>query len=77
VTALTLTQADLDAIAERAVRRFAETHPRPTQVTQQQAAEMLGVCSKTVQRYIRAGKLKLNGGGYVPIEMIDAIRAPQ
>ena len=60
-----------------AVRLYAETHPRPTQVTQQQAADILGVSPKTIYNYIRAGKLKLNSGGYIPIEAVDAIRAPQ
>lgn len=66
-----------DLAAERAVRRYAEAHPRPTQVTQQQAAEILGVSSRTVRNYIRAGKLKLNNCGQLPIEAVDAIRAPQ
>jgi predicted DNA-binding protein (UPF0251 family) len=60
--------------AERAVRLYGETHPRPTQVTQQQAAEMLGVSSKTVQRYLRFGSLKFNRCGPIPIEAVDAIR---
>ena len=42
---------DLDAhalrIAERAVQLYAEKHPRPTQVTQAQVAEILGVSSRT------------------------------
>lgn len=60
-----------------AVRLYAETHPRPTHVTKLQAAEMLGVSSKSIQRYIKAGKLRLNGSGYLPIEAVDAIRASQ
>lgn len=63
--------------AAMAVRLYAETHPRPTQVTQQQAAEILGVSAKSIQRYIRAGKLTLNGCGYLAIEAVDALRAPQ
>jgi hypothetical protein len=62
-------------IAALAVRLYAETHPRPTQVTQQQAAEMLDVSSATVRKYIEFGSLKLNGCGKVPIETIDAIRS--
>lgn len=61
--------------AAMAVRMYAETHPRPTQVTQSQAAEMLGVCVRTVRRYVRAGSLKLNGAGYLPIEDVDALRS--
>lgn len=63
-------------IAALAVRLYAESHPRPTQVTQAQAAEMLGVSSRTVRRYILCGELKLNRCGYLPIEAVDAIRAP-
>ena len=64
-------------VALLAVQLYAEKHPRPSQVTQSQAAEMLGVTRRTVHNYIRAGRLKLNGCGYLPIEAIDAIRAPQ
>jgi predicted transcriptional regulator len=67
----------IERAALRAVQLYAETHPRPTQVTQQQAATMLGVSTRTVRNYIRAGKLRLNGAGYLPIEAVDAIRAPQ
>jgi DNA-directed RNA polymerase specialized sigma24 family protein len=61
--------------AVRAVQLYAETHPRPTQVSQAQAAEMLGVHPKTVRNYIVAGKLKLNGCGQIPIEAVDKIRS--
>ena len=66
-------------IAAMAVRLYAETHPRPTQVTQRQAAEILGVTPRTVQNYIRSGKLRLNNCGHLPIEAVDAVRsiAPQ
>lgn len=64
-------------IAHRAVQLYAETHPRPTHVTQIQAAEILGVSTRTVRNYIHAGKLKLNRCGMLPIEAVDAIRAPQ
>ena len=64
-------------IAARAVRLYAESHPRPTQVTQTQAAEILGVAPRTVRRYIRAGRLMLNRCGLVPIEAVDEMRAPQ
>jgi len=62
-------------IAAMAVRLYAETHPRPTHINQTQAAEMLRVTSRTVRNYIRAGKLRLNSCGLVPIEAIDAIRS--
>jgi predicted DNA-binding protein (UPF0251 family) len=72
-----LTEEQLARISARAVRLYAEMHPRPTQVTQQQAAEMLGVCRRTVRNYIKAGKLRLNGAGYLPIEALDALRSSQ
>lgn len=71
------TEHDTLRIAARAVQLYAETHPRPTQVTQRQAAEMLGVSARTIRRYIIAGRLKLNGCGLLPIETVDALRAPQ
>lgn len=64
-------------VALLAVQLYAEKHPRPTQVTQAQAAEILGVSTRTVRNYIRAGKLKLNRCGMLPIEAVDAARAPQ
>lgn len=64
-------------IATQAVRLYAETHPRPTQVTQQQAAEILGVSPRTVRNYISDGKLRLNRCGYLPIEAVDKLRSPQ
>ncbi len=36
-------------IAIKAVRAYAEMHPRPTQVNQTQAAQMLGISSRTCQ----------------------------
>lgn len=68
---------DLERVAFRAVQLYAESHPRPTMVTQRQAAEMLGVSQKTIYNYIRAGHLKLNKCGQLPIEAVDRIRASQ
>ncbi|CAE6827085.1 helix-turn-helix domain-containing protein [Paraburkholderia aspalathi] len=63
-------------IAIRAVQLYAERHPRPSQVNQKQAAEMLGVSARTVHSLIKAGVLKLNKCGLIPIEMIDAAMRP-
>lgn len=63
--------------AERALQRHAAKHPRPSQVNQHQAAEMLGVAPRTVRRYIRAGRLKLNGGGLLSIDAVDALLSSQ
>lgn len=74
-------RASLNAIAERAAARavqlYADTHPRPTQVTQRQVAEMLGVSTRAVRNYIVAGKLKLNGCGQIPIEPVARIRSAE
>lgn len=72
-----MTEKEVLRIAERAVQLYVDKHPRPTQVTQRQAAEILRVDPKTVYNYIRAGKLKLNRGGYLAIEDVDAIRSSQ
>ena len=61
--------------AVKAVQIYAETHPRPPHVTQSQAAQMLGKCNLTVRRMIRAGVIKLNSCGDIPITEIDRVLA--
>lgn len=63
------------AIALEAVRHYAETHPRPTHVTQLQAADMLHISRATVSRMVKAGTLRLNKCGMIPIEEIDRARS--
>lgn len=58
-------------IAVAAVQRYAETHPRPAHVTQVQAAEMLGLSRATVNRLVKAGALRLNTAGMIPITEVD------
>jgi DNA-binding transcriptional regulator LsrR (DeoR family) len=60
-------------IASRAVRLYAETHPRPPHVTQRQAADMLHLSAPTVGRLVKSGKLSLNAAGLIPIGQIDAL----
>jgi predicted DNA-binding protein (UPF0251 family) len=60
-------------VATMAVRLYAESHPRPVQVTQGQAAEMMGVSRSTVSRLIKSGQLRLNKAGLIPIGLIDRI----
>jgi plasmid maintenance system antidote protein VapI len=67
---MTTTQEPLD-IAIKAVEIYASTHPRPPHVTQRQAAQMLSVSEPTVRKLIRAGKIRLNQCGLVPITEID------
>ena len=58
-------------IAVKAIQIYAETHPRPSQVTQDQAAEMAGVSRGTISKMIKSGQLKLNEFGRIPVSEID------
>ena len=58
-------------IALKAVQLYAEPHPRPSQVTQDQAAEMAGVSRGTISKMIKSGRLKLNEFGRIPVSEID------
>lgn len=58
-------------IAIKAVQIHAEMHPRPSQVTQDQAAEMAGVSRGTISKMIKSGRLKLNEFGRIPVSEID------
>lgn len=60
-------------IAEAAIKRYAETHPRPSQVNQRQAAEMLGLSEKTVSTMVKSGRIHLNHLGFIPITEIDRV----
>lgn len=62
-------------IALKAVQLYAEMHPRPVQVTQTQAAEMLGLSRPTVSRMVKAGQIKLNRCGMIPVIEIDRVLA--
>ena len=61
-------------VAYKAVQLYAETHPRPSHVTQDQAADMLNVSVSTISRMVKSGRLKLNKFGKIPIEEIDRAR---
>jgi len=52
---LTLTDDQLDAIAERVAAKVGQTTSRPLTVAQ--AADQLGVCSRTILRRIQAGEI--------------------
>jgi hypothetical protein len=58
-------------IALTAIKMYAETHPRPPQVTQKQAAEMMDMSEATICRMVKEGRLKLNKFGRIPIVEID------
>lgn len=62
---------DVLRAANAAVRLYAESHPRPSHVTQQQATVMLGCGLSKVRSMVRAGTLKLNACGMIPISEID------
>ena len=59
--------------AIKAVRLYAETHPRPPHVTQAQACEMLRLSAPTVRRLIRSGALRLNAAGMIPVSEVDRV----
>lgn len=59
------------ACARKGAQLYAEQHPRPTQITQVQAAEMLHVSPQTVSKMVRNGRLRLNKFGMIPISQID------
>ncbi len=61
------------SIALKAVELYAASHPRPSSVSQKQAAEMLEVSEATVSRMVNSGKFRLNKLGRIPIEQIDAV----
>jgi response regulator of citrate/malate metabolism len=63
--------------AIKAVQLYAEMHPRPAQVTQTQAADMLGISRVTMRKYVRCGKIRMNDMGMIPIIEIDRALAPK
>lgn len=63
-------------IAKKAVQIYAESHPRPSHVTQKQGAQMLGISAATMSRLVKFGSIKLNKCGLVPISEIDAALMP-
>jgi len=64
-------------IAIKAVQLYAEQHPRPSSVTQVQAAEMIGISRETVRKMIRQGRIKMNEVGMIPVCEIDRVLAPK
>lgn len=69
-----MTNRQTEEIIVAALERYAAQHPRPMQVTQKQAAEMLGLCDRTVRSMMRAGILSFNACGMIPIEQVDRAR---
>lgn len=66
-----ITEEILIECARRGAQLYAEQHPRPVQVTQVQAAQMLDLSAQTICKMVRAGRLSLNGLGMIPILEID------
>jgi predicted DNA-binding protein (UPF0251 family) len=64
-------------IALKAVQLYAEMHPRPSHVTQVQAAEMIGISRETVRKMIRQGRIRMNEAGMIPVSEIDRVLAPK
>lgn len=72
-----LSDSDLSAMlseaATRAAHEAVRLRPRPSQVDYTQAAEMLGQTRQTVSKKVKAGAIKLNNDGKIPITEIDRI----
>ncbi len=71
----TILVAAKTAVDELLRRMPSRNTPRPLHVNQKQAAEMLGISHVTVAKLIKAGTLKLNACGLIPIELVDAAAA--
>lgn len=67
--------AEVLQTAVKAVQIYAETHPRPSQVTQLQVADMLGKSHVTVRKMIRSGIIRMNECGSIPITEVDRVLA--
>lgn len=62
-------------IALAAIQIYGASHPRPSEVTQEQACELLGRSAPYVRKLIRSRKLATNGNGRIPITEIDRMLA--
>ncbi len=69
-----LNVTELD-IALKAVEIYATRHPRPSQVSQKQACEMLGISQPTLRKLIKHGTLRLNECGLIPTTEVDRLLA--
>lgn len=67
---------DIRKIIAETVKYYASAHPRPTQVSQRQAAEMLGISHPTLTKRIAAGQIKLNKNGLISITEVDRMLEP-
>ena len=59
------------AVGEAIARMPKHESPRPFQVTQAQAADIMKISRATVGRLVRNGALSLNACGMIPISQID------
>ncbi|MGF6600354.1 uncharacterized protein YmfQ (DUF2313 family) [Paraburkholderia sp. GAS448] len=68
--------SDIEQVSRRAVQLYAESRPRPSQVTMTQAGEMLGLTRQTISKMVKAGQMKLNRCGLISIEQVDRMLGP-
>lgn len=72
-----VSKAELLLMIQEAIERGVVTalsmHPRPSCVNFEQAAEMLGVSSKTVSNMVRQGRINLNKLGRISIVEIERV----
>ena len=60
-------------VALKAIKIYAATHPRPHQVNQKQAAQMLDVSEATICKWVKTGRIRLNNAGMISIIEIDRL----
>ena len=76
-----ITREDLESVIRDAARRGAEEALRaiskdhPAQVNYTEAGKMLGRSRQTVANMARAGIIRLNASGLIPISEIDRVLA--
>jgi hypothetical protein len=74
-----ISKDDLDAAIKEAARKGAEEairampKDRPVQVNYTEAGRILGRSRQTVANMVRAGLIKLNAAGLIPINEIDRV----
>ena len=66
-------QEIIDLAVEKAIKRVMQECPRPMSVTQNQAAEMLGISASTVCRMVKQGDVRMNKAGRIPISEVDRL----
>ena len=68
-----MTESEINSVIEKAVRAHASMRPRPSCVSQNQAAEMLNVSPATITNWVKTGRMRLNKAGMLSITEVDRL----